>query len=404
MSANPRYVCAFRGARDRYQAAVALAEAGELETLITDAYATAPVRALQPLLPASIGRKLMDRHADGLPDDRVRCLWTTTVREQLRHRLGYSPRSTWLTLDQKFGEAAVEEARRTKAHLLMYSPYAWEAFTARYPHQPRRILFQYHPHPDLESRLLAEDATRFPEYGESFAGRIDEAVPPALLDRERDSWKHADAIICSSAFTRRSLVEAGCREEICHLVPYGVEPSAPAEVQPSRELRALFVGSGGRRKGLHHLLLAWQRAKLPVNSRLTLVCRVIDTAIRALAGRINGVTIVSSASDAKLDALYRESTLLVMPSLVEGFGHVYLEALARGCPVLGTGNTALPDLGAEADAIFTTPAGDVDSLGLQLERLSQRLPGDAGLRDRARATAAKYSWSAFRAGVRKAIH
>jgi hypothetical protein len=29
---------------------------------------------------------------------------------------------------------------------------------------------------------------------------------------------------------------------------------------------------------------------------------------------------------------------------VEGFGQVYLEALARGCPVVGTPHTALPDL------------------------------------------------------------
>ena len=35
--ARRQYVCAFRGARDRYQAAVALAEADLLDRLITDA-------------------------------------------------------------------------------------------------------------------------------------------------------------------------------------------------------------------------------------------------------------------------------------------------------------------------------------------------------------------------------
>jgi glycosyltransferase involved in cell wall biosynthesis len=181
-------------------------------------------------------------------------------------------------------------------------------------------------------------------------------------------------------------------------------PSGDVEESRPSAFRALFVGSGGRRKGLHHLLLAWQRAKLPPGSELMLVCRVIDGPIRALAESTQGVSIVPRASDAELDVLYRRSALFVMPSLVEGFGHVYLEALARGCPVLGTEQTALPDLGSEADAIFTCPAGDVDALASRLERLSERLLDDAGLRSAARRTAAKYPWSAFRSGIRTAIH
>ena len=46
-----------------------------------------------------------------------------------------------------------------------------------------------------------------------------------------------------------------------------------------------------------------------------------------------------------------------MPSLVEGFGQVYLEALAEGTPILGTKNTALPDLGGEEDGVFLATAG-----------------------------------------------
>ena len=62
MSATGRFVCAFRGARDRYQAAVALAETGELETLITDAYATPLAKSLKPFLPRWRGWKI-----DGTP-------------------------------------------------------------------------------------------------------------------------------------------------------------------------------------------------------------------------------------------------------------------------------------------------------------------------------------------------
>ena len=172
-----------------------------------------------------------------------------------------------------------------------------------------------------------------------------------------------------------------------------------------RNFHALFVGSGGQRKGLHHLLLAWREAKLGDDSRLTLVCRVIDRAIRALANELPRVDIIEGASAAELDALYARSTLFVMPSLVEGFGHVYLEALARGCPVLGTANTALPDLGTEAERhLRDIAAGDVEALGSSLERLAAIVARRSQTARRGSGTAERYPWHTFRAGLRTAIH
>jgi glycosyltransferase involved in cell wall biosynthesis len=92
-----------------------------------------------------------------------------------------------------------------------------------------------------------------------------------------------------------------------------------------------------------------------------------------------------------------------MPSLVEGFGQVYLEALAQGCPVLGTANTALPDLGSEEDGIFLTPVSDVDTLVARLEDLGRLLPGHCEIRKAARATAARFTWPRFRQGLRELL-
>ena len=399
-----QFVCAFRGARDRYQAAVALAEADLLDRLITDAYAGRAIRGAAAWLPPRLARKVAGRSSPDLPDALVDSLWMTTAVEHTRHALGMSPRRTWLDLDRRFSEAAADRARRSRADLFLYSPYAWEAFVASYPHTPRRVLFQYHPHPALEAQLLAADAVNHPGIGESFAERENDDVPEAWLRRERDSWRHADAVICSSAFTRRSLVEAGCDERICHVVPYGVElPSAPAAVVEPAEFRVLFVGSGGQRKGLHHLLLAWQRSGLGSSGRLTLVCRAIDRGIERMASTTPGVELRRGASAPELDALFAGSVLFVMPSMVEGFGHVYLEALARGCPVLGTPNSGLPDIGGEADGVFVTAAADIEALTARLVNLSQRRPELARLRSSARAAAARYPWSAFRSRLREVV-
>jgi glycosyltransferase involved in cell wall biosynthesis len=399
-----QYVCAFRGRRDSYQAPLALAEAGMLDQFITDAYATPGARALAWLAPSAVGAKVSFRSEAGIPVERVSCLWSTTVLEHLRHRLGYAPVLTYNKLDRKYSVAAARRAAQMRSHLFLYSPYAWEAFTASYPHTPRKVLFQFHPHPALEQRILAEDSARHPGVGESFSGISHGKVCEELARRERDAWTHADLVFCASTFTKRSLLEVGCDEKRCHVVTYGIEAPSASTIQPPPEtFHALFVGSGGQRKGLHHLLLAWRRAVLPKDSRLTLVCRVIDREIERMAVATPRVELVRGVAASRLNEIYTQSSLFVMPSLVEGFGQVYLEALAQGCPVLGTPNTCLPDLDGGGDGVFLTAPGNVEDLIAKLEALSRSLPGNRECRRAARACAMRHTWPAFRNGLRQAL-
>jgi glycosyltransferase involved in cell wall biosynthesis len=85
-----------------------------------------------------------------------------------------------------------------------------------------------------------------------------------------------------------------------------------------------------------------------------------------------------------------------MPSLIEGFGQVFLEALSYGCPILGTFNTCLPDLGGEEDGIFLTEVGNLDQLTYQLEYLAEKLPTNPKLRQKALSCAERFSWQNFR--------
>ena len=48
--------------------------------------------------------------------------------------------------------------------------------------------------------------------------------------------------------------------------------------------------------------------------------------------------------NAKLRQLYRLADVFVMPSLVEAFGVVFLEAMASGTPVVGTRVGGIPEL------------------------------------------------------------
>jgi glycosyltransferase involved in cell wall biosynthesis len=399
-----RFVCAFRGRRDSYQAPLALAEGGLLESFITDAYATPLAQRVSKLAPEALRARLERRRVPGIPDERVHCLWGTALLEQASLLAGRPALLTLKQFDRRFSTVASRVARQTRANLFLYSPYAWEAFTASYSHSPRRVMFQYHPHPATESRLLEEDRARFPGFGESFSDEHRAALPEALVRRESAAWRHADLIFCASQFTLQSLLQAGCEESRCRVVPYGIDlPTSAVAEPPGDGFHALFVGSAGQRKGVHHLLMAWQKAALPAGSTLILVCRVIDEAVKKLAAQTRGVTLRHDVSGEELTQLYARSHVFAMPSLVEGFGQVYLEALAQGCPVLGTANTALPDLGSEADGIFLTPASDVEALASRLEQLGRFLPGHREIRNAARATAARFTWPRFRQSLRELL-
>ena len=93
-----------------------------------------------------------------------------------------------------------------------------------------------------------------------------------------------------------------------------------------------------------------------------------DVAAAPLAGRVE---IVGPATGAALEAHWRWADLLVVPSLVETYGMVVTEALARGVPAVVTTGSALPaTLGRTATGPpgLLVPPGDVAALTHALAR------------------------------------
>jgi len=392
-----QYVCAFRGRRDNYQVPLALAEKGLLDQLITDFYAVNFLQKVAKILPKGWRSKLAFRLESSIPTERVRCLWGNTLLEHTRHELGLSRAATFSWLDQSFAHAAASRAQRTKSNLLLYTPYAWEAFTAPYRHNPRKILFEYHSHREFQTRLLTSDLERFPFVQQSYEEQTGKHLPSHLKVRVRDCWQQADLILCPSSFTRKTLLAVGVEPSDCKVIPYGIDQPIPPFKEPKLDnFQALFVGSGVQRKGLHHLLYAWGQASLPKDSLLTLVCRNLDPGIESLIHETPQVRLIRGTDAPHLRNLYETSSLFVMPSIIEGFGQVFLEALSYGCPVLGTVNTCLPDLGGESDGIFLTEVGNLDQLTYQLEYLAAGLPTNPELRQKARSCAERFSWKTFR--------
>ncbi len=123
----------------------------------------------------------------------------------------------------------------------------------------------------------------------------------------------------------------------------------------------LYVGGFDRRKNLNNLLEAY-KILLKKGRREKLKLAGSGGANRKLyydmpkminEKGLEGKAIIESIKDDKqLAELYSCARLLVMPSLIEGFGLPVLEAMACGCPVACSNAASLPEVGGDAVRYF----------------------------------------------------
>lgn len=147
-------------------------------------------------------------------------------------------------------------------------------------------------------------------------------------------------------------------------------------------LKLLFIGNVIARKGLHILISAlgrlmdqhWQltvAGSLSADSRYAAsVKRLIEST--GLQGR---VVLKGTVDRATLMGLLENHHCLAVPSFYEGFGIVYLEAMAFGLPVIASTAGAVPEVVADGHEGFLVPPGEVAALASRISIL-------AGDRDR----------------------
>lgn len=88
------------------------------------------------------------------------------------------------------------------------------------------------------------------------------------------------------------------------------------------------------------------------------------------------VVFLEGLSDDQVNAAYSAASVLLFPSLEEGFGWPIAEAMACGCPVITTGTAPMNEVGAEAAFYLSrrpTDASDWDAWAVEGERLLRQV-------------------------------
>jgi alpha-1,3-rhamnosyl/mannosyltransferase len=122
------------------------------------------------------------------------------------------------------------------------------------------------------------------------------------------------------------------------------------------------------------------------------------------AGRVQWLGYVT---DDRRQELYREASMLVLPSFDEGFGLPALEAMTMGVPVVAARRGALPEVVGDAGLLIDPE--DHAALAAAMEHVltdpeARRRMADAGVRQAARfswTTSADRLYHAYRAACRR---
>ncbi len=180
----------------------------------------------------------------------------------------------------------------------------------------------------------------------------------------RFAVRRADAVIAVSRHTMGMAIEAGCDPKRLHVVHPGVDVPATIDREPADRPTVLTVSRLSERYKGHDLII---RALPLVRERVPGVEWVVvgDGPLRAeleqqarSEGVADAVRFVGNVTDRERDQWFSSAHLFVMPSRLpdgisggEGFGIVYLEAGARGLPVIGAA------VGGALDAVVDGETG-----------------------------------------------
>ncbi|MDA8378538.1 MAG: glycosyltransferase family 4 protein [Planctomycetia bacterium] len=154
----------------------------------------------------------------------------------------------------------------------------------------------------------------------------------------------------------------------------GVNP--PADVarisKNSGALVMLFVGRvDDARKGF--AVLADAFSIFNASAKKQVVFKVVGTISDAYKSQLsarfgNAIEIVGEVSEEELDVSYANADIFVMPSIYEGFGMPFIEAMRYGIPVIGTNVGGIPEVVPE-NAGLLVPVGDANALAKAITRL-----------------------------------
>lgn len=215
---------------------------------------------------------------------------------------------------------------------------------------------------------------------------------PMMLQRFLRECKQADLIVVLSEVAKQTFIKAGfASEKIAVLPPFVDTNRFRPTPKTDTVFRVLYVGTIEPRKGVHYLVDAFLQANIP-NSELLIVGGTSTRALRifmekTLKQNSNIKQEFWDFSHADPTEVFGKSSVLVLPSVEDGFGLVALEGMACGLPVIVTSQCGAADVVENGINGFVVPPRDIKAMADKLRFLAENQANSTEMGKSARVTA-----------------
>ena len=210
--------------------------------------------------------------------------------------------------------------------------------------------------------------------------------------------RRVDALMAVSSLLLSRVQPYRGKKRLSLVVPNGVDLSLVPQRTKNTPRAVISVGTLKARKCMDRTLEAFARlaGEYP-DATLTIVgMGEMEAQLRARIEELrlgSRVTLTGWLSHAQVMERMAQSDLFVLPSWGEGYGIVYIEAMAAGCIAVGAKGEGIEDTITDGENGFLVPAGDVDETERVMRAVFAEPDRYAVMRERGRRDAVGLTWA-----------
>ena len=210
--------------------------------------------------------------------------------------------------------------------------------------------------------------------------------------------READALMAVSSLLMSRVKPYRPQEKLSRIVPNGVDLSLVPDETKNAPYTVISVGTLKARKCMDRTLEAFARiaGEYPIATLTIVGIGEMEAQLKARIAELNlhdRVTLTGGLPHDEVIARMAESDLFVLPSWGEGYGIVYIEAMAAGCIAVGAEGEGIADTITDGENGFLVPAGDIDALERVMRRVFENRDAFSALRARGTRDARLLTWA-----------
>ena len=221
----------------------------------------------------------------------------------------------------------------------------------------------------------------------------------------KEPWKrniriaqNVDALMAVSNLLMSRVAPYRGEDRLSRVVQNGVDLSLVPNGEKRKPRSVISVGTLKARKCMDRTLEAFARlADEYPDATLTIVgIGEMEEQLRARIGQLglqSRVTLTGGLPHEEVLRRMAQSDLFVLPSWGEGYGIVYIEAMAAGCIAVGAKDEGIADTITDGENGFLVPAGDIDETERVMRQVFARPEAYEALRQKGMQSAHELTWA-----------